>query len=227
MNNVWNCFWFEAPLWGRYEGRFRNKIPKELQPQGIVRGEIQQHRWAVPTLMSPTASLNWAAHSWLSSRPRWMFPLLINQVRDSFRNSFQLLCNSKKIQASYPELPVKMTDSRCRVASRQQPTWRLPPNTRTFDTFGCTVMFHPPYSLDFAPSDYLFPKFKEHLNGQRFRSVDDVKEEVKHFLNGLASEFYDIGIQKLEHRLQKLIVKDGNYVEKKSKLSSFQRCKFL
>jgi len=55
-------------------------------------------------------------------------------------------------------------------------------------------MPHPPYSPDLAPSDYhLFPELKEHLGGQRFRSEDAVKEEVKRFLNGLAAEFYDMG----------------------------------
>ncbi|XP_014484747.1 PREDICTED: uncharacterized protein LOC106749613 [Dinoponera quadriceps] len=42
---------------------------------------------------------------------------------------------------------------------------------------GWTVMPHPPYSPDLAPSDYhLFPKLKEHLCGQRFRSDNEVKE---------------------------------------------------
>lgn len=81
--------------------------------------------------------------------------------------------------------------------------------------FGWTVMPHPPYSPDLAPSDYrLFPKFKEHLSGQRFRSDDEVKEEVKRFLDGLAAEFYDIGKLKLEHRLQKCVEKYGDYAGK-------------
>lgn len=72
---------------------------------------------------------------------------------------------------------------------------------------------HPPYSPDFAPSDYhLFPKLKEHLSGQCFQSDDEVREEVKRSLNELAAKFYDIGILKLEHRLQKCIEKYGAYV---------------
>jgi histone-lysine N-methyltransferase SETMAR len=46
--------------------------------------------------------------------------------------------------------------------------------------FGWTVMPHPPYSPDLAPSDYhLFPYLKEHLGGQRFSTDDEVKEERK------------------------------------------------
>lgn len=46
-------------------------------------------------------------------------------------------------------------------------------------------MPHPPYSPDLAPSDYqLFPKLKEQLSGQRFRSDKEVKGEVARFLNG-------------------------------------------
>lgn len=80
--------------------------------------------------------------------------------------------------------------------------------------FGWPVNAHPLYSLDFTLINYhLFPKLKEHLSGQRFQDNDDVKE-VKCFLNGLATEFYDVGIQKLEHSLQKCIETDGDYVEK-------------
>ncbi|KAG8231260.1 hypothetical protein J437_LFUL011114 [Ladona fulva] len=72
--------------------------------------------------------------------------------------------------------------------------------------FRWTVIPHPPYSPDLAPSDYhLFPKLKEHLGGQRFWTDDEVKEEVTCFLNRLVAEFYDMGIQKLEYRLQKCL----------------------
>ncbi|KAG8248836.1 1,2-dihydroxy-3-keto-5-methylthiopentene dioxygenase [Homalodisca vitripennis] len=43
---------------------------------------------------------------------------------------------------------------------------------------------------------------------------DEVKEEVTRFLKGLAAEFYNMGIEKLEHRLQKYLDINGVYVEK-------------
>lgn len=81
--------------------------------------------------------------------------------------------------------------------------------------FGWTILPHPPYSPDLAPSDYhLFPKLKEHLGGLRFSTDEEVKEEVTRFLKGLAAEFYNMGIEKLEHRLQKCLDRNGDYVEK-------------
>ncbi|XP_049268920.1 MAM and LDL-receptor class A domain-containing protein 1-like [Rhipicephalus sanguineus] len=59
-------------------------------------------------------------------------------------------------------------------------------------------MPHPPYSLDLAPSDYhLFPKVKEHLSGKHFKSEDEVREEATRFLNGLAGDVLNLGMQKL------------------------------
>lgn len=76
-------------------------------------------------------------------------------------------------------------------------------------------MSHPPYNPDLTPIDYhLFPKLKEHLSGQSFRINDGVKKDVKRSLNRSAPQFYDIGVQKLKHRLQKCVEEDGDYIEK-------------
>jgi len=48
----------------------------------------------------------------------------------------------------------------------------------------------------------------------RFHTDGEVKEEVIRFLRGMAAEFYDLGIQKLEHRRQKCLDRNGDYVEK-------------
>jgi len=43
-----------------------------------------------------------------------------------------------------------------------------------------SVLPHPPYSPDLAPSDFhLFPKLKEHLKGQRFSCDEEVKSVVR------------------------------------------------
>lgn len=81
--------------------------------------------------------------------------------------------------------------------------------------FGWTLVRHPPYSPDLAPSDYhLFPKLKDHLSGMKFKTNDEVKEEVKKFLNGLAVDFFEEGYQKWMVRLQKCIDRGGDFVEK-------------
>ena len=43
-----------------------------------------------------------------------------------------------------------------------------------------SVLPHPPYSPDLAPSDlHLFPKLKEHLKGQRFSCDEEVKSALR------------------------------------------------
>jgi len=59
-----------------------------------------------------------------------------------------------------------------------------------------------------------FTKLKELLGEMRCHTDDGVKEEVIRFLRGMVAEFYDFGIQKLEHHLQKCLERNGDYVEK-------------
>lgn len=81
--------------------------------------------------------------------------------------------------------------------------------------FGWDIITHPPYSPDLAPCDYhLFTHLKEHLGGMRFDDDDEVKDEVKRYLNDMAASFYDTGILKLPQRLEKCIERNGDYVEK-------------
>jgi histone-lysine N-methyltransferase SETMAR len=72
--------------------------------------------------------------------------------------------------------------------------------------FGWQVFEHPAYSPDLALSDFhLFPKSKEFLGGRCFKSDEDVKDAVMEWLNGLAAEVYDEGIQKLVTRYDKCL----------------------
>jgi histone-lysine N-methyltransferase SETMAR len=76
--------------------------------------------------------------------------------------------------------------------------------------FGWEVFEHPAYKPDLAPSDFhLFPKLNEF-----FRNDEEVKDAVKEWLNGLAAEVYDEGIQKLVTRYDKCLNVGGDYVEK-------------
>jgi histone-lysine N-methyltransferase SETMAR len=74
---------------------------------------------------------------------------------------------------------------------------------------------HPAYSPDLVPSDFhLYTKLKEFLGGRHFKSDEEVKDAVKEWLNGLAAEVYDEGIQKLVTRYDKYLKVGGDYVEK-------------
>jgi hypothetical protein len=55
---------------------------------------------------------------------------------------------------------------------------------------------------------------KEFLGGRRFKSDEEVKDAVKEWLNGLAAEVYDEGIQKLVIRYDKCLNVGGDYVGK-------------
>jgi histone-lysine N-methyltransferase SETMAR len=63
--------------------------------------------------------------------------------------------------------------------------------------FGWEVSEHPAHSPDLAPSDFhLFPLLKAVLGGKRLKSDEEVKDAISLWLNRLAVEVYDKGIQK-------------------------------
>jgi len=48
-----------------------------------------------------------------------------------------------------------------------------------------TVVPHPPYSPDLAPSDFLFPKLNMKLKGRRFQILEEIQAESQAVLNTL------------------------------------------
>lgn len=80
---------------------------------------------------------------------------------------------------------------------------------------GYELIQHPPYSPDLAPSDFhLFPNMKKELSGNRFMNDDDVIDAVDEFLTLQDENFYFQGIQALQHRWEKCVNIEGDYVEK-------------
>ncbi|GFU61922.1 histone-lysine N-methyltransferase SETMAR [Trichonephila clavipes] len=52
------------------------------------------------------------------------------------------------------------------------------------ESFGLEVLDHVPYSLDLAPSDFLFFRYLKHsLGGKRFNDKEEVKEAVNSWLS--------------------------------------------
>jgi histone-lysine N-methyltransferase SETMAR len=71
----------------------------------------------------------------------------------------------------------------------------------------------PPYSPDLAPSDfYLFPKL--FIAGQRFSSNQGAIAAVEGYFADLTNNHYKDGIVALEHRWNKYISVEEDYVEK-------------
>lgn len=74
---------------------------------------------------------------------------------------------------------------------------------------------HPPYSPDLAPSDFfLFPRLKTWLGGQRFLSNEEVITAVDAYFAEQDVNYYLEGLKSWEHRWEKCIILQGDYVEK-------------
>ena len=87
--------------------------------------------------------------------------------------------------------------------------------TALLEKFKLDILDHPPYSLDFAPSDFhLFLRLKKHPAGKNFDDDNEVQEDVMTWVKGQAAYFYDSGIQKLVPRLIKCLDNAGDCVEK-------------
>ena len=80
---------------------------------------------------------------------------------------------------------------------------------------GWTVVPHPPYSPDLAPSDFhLFGPMKDGLCGKHCSSYDAIIQAVKQWATFAGADFYERGTQALVHCWQKCITNGGDYVEK-------------
>jgi histone-lysine N-methyltransferase SETMAR len=78
-----------------------------------------------------------------------------------------------------------------------------------------TVLPHPPYSPDLAPSDYhIFSPLKDAIGGKTFEDDEEVISDVKRWLRQKPAEWYREGIQTLTSRWRKAIDLGGDYTEK-------------
>jgi len=86
--------------------------------------------------------------------------------------------------------------------------------TVLLEKFKWDILDHLPYRPDLTPSDFhLFLHLKKHLAGKKFDDDDEVQEEVMTF-KGQVADFCNLGIQKLDPRLNKCLDNAGDYVEK-------------
>jgi hypothetical protein len=86
---------------------------------------------------------------------------------------------------------------------------------RFWKKFNLYILYHQPYCLDFALSDFhLFLHLKKHLAGKKFEDDEEVQEEFMTWFKGQAANFYDSGVQKLVPRLNKCLEITGDYVVK-------------
>jgi len=56
---------------------------------------------------------------------------------------------------------------------------------------------HPPYSLDLAPSDYLFLSMANNFAGEKFASREACENRLSQFFANRDEGFYERGVMKL------------------------------
>jgi len=77
------------------------------------------------------------------------------------------------------------------------------------------LLDHPPYSPDLAPSDFfLFPHLKIAVGGQRFSSNEEAITFVNNYFAEKNAKYYLDGLQRWEHRWEKCVELQRDYVEK-------------
>ena len=80
---------------------------------------------------------------------------------------------------------------------------------------GWTVLPHPPYSPDLAPSDFfLFGPLKDFLRGQKFNDDDEVKTAVRSWIRQCEADFFAAGFAQWKTRWDKCVARNGDYIEK-------------
>ena len=79
---------------------------------------------------------------------------------------------------------------------------------------GTIVLQQPPYSPDLAPCDFfLFPKMKRTLKGQRFDTIDIIKQKSWQELKAIPKEAFVKCFEEWKKRWHKCIISEGDYFE--------------
>jgi histone-lysine N-methyltransferase SETMAR len=86
--------------------------------------------------------------------------------------------------------------------------------SENLEKYGWQVLPHPLYSPDMSQPDFdLFPKLKKPLRGKRFRSIEEVSNEVTRVNRRFNNEGVLTGIQDLPKRWTAVIKHNGDYIE--------------
>ena len=77
-----------------------------------------------------------------------------------------------------------------------------------------TVLEHPAYSLDLAPSDFfLFAKIKEILKGRHFDDIDETRTNPMTALKAIPQNLFQNCFEGWTRRWHRYIVSKGEYFE--------------
>lgn len=85
---------------------------------------------------------------------------------------------------------------------------------RKLQEMGFSVLPHPPYSPDLAPSDfYLFSPLKNTMKNRNFNSVNEITDHLMAWFESKPVDFFRKAFQLLPSRWEKCIEKNGDYFE--------------
>jgi transposase len=85
--------------------------------------------------------------------------------------------------------------------------------SKIVEKYGWQVLPHLPYSPGMSPPTFdLFPKLKKPLRGKRFRSIEEVSNEMTRVIRCINNEGILTGIQDLPKRTA-VIKRNGDYIE--------------
>jgi transposase len=77
-----------------------------------------------------------------------------------------------------------------------------------------TLVPHPPYSPDLAPSNFfLFPKLKIKLKGRRFQTVEEIQADSQAILNTLGENDFQECFKNWQCCWEHCQASEGNYYE--------------
>jgi len=77
-----------------------------------------------------------------------------------------------------------------------------------------TVMPHPPYLPDLAPSDFfLFPKLKMNIKGRSFQKFKEIQAESQAVLNSLRENDFQECLKNWQRHCDRCQASEGDYFE--------------
>jgi histone-lysine N-methyltransferase SETMAR len=106
---------------------------------------------------------------------------------------------------------ISRSDQRSYINARPHASGAL---SEILEMYGWQVLPHPSYSPDMSPPAFdFFPKLKKPLRGERFRSMEEVSNEVTQVIRRINNEDVLAGIQDLPKRWTAVIKQNGDYME--------------
>ena len=118
------------------------------------------------------------------------FPTLLHDVLllhfslpNEIVNSAAYRATLKKLKRAVQCKRPQMSDKRVLLMHDNARPHTAHATVKLLERWGWEILEHSPYSPDLAPSDiHLFSNMKKHLHVKRFKSHDDVKQEVQTWL---------------------------------------------